>query len=538
VIGLLPRVLYNLQMPPTFGAKDELSLRHLPNISNTSFSFQIPTSLSKGDLLLGDDGSDFFHNTEDNITTPGSSSMPLTLAELTPAVNAAQCYSTVLPAQPDPSPKQTPQDIAKVSAGLPPSSQLYTRPVTRSRAGEASPAVARLRALKAEVETLNEDLQSETDDVTSQLTFTEEPQPPTSSKLPKAITKQKRVRSQGTHSRELPDLNKIQTPIFGRITKSRSKKTSTKSNFTRCLPSVPQFLPNPQTREPTHKSPNGVACGEQNPDDGMYPTTTSGAAERLVNYSQKFMNSFGCVVFGCHCEYMLITTRNLVSRAISSEPVHKPVSVPDPIFVDPANSSSSRNKPFTLSQLPSHKPASSRPSSPAITVPVSPMRLPSKRPATDASSYQVSKKGKTTVAAPSNDAKGLPTQEDAVRKVLPGIDSSSSLKGVHVPVTTRTGVPTRRLAKATTTAALRSIPSKTFVPCAPDLNGAASFCSNSLQRSQVDDDPLAEISDTRQSGETSSGVACLKTTTSQRDRTRVSSVTLTSSKLNCMLMLA
>lgn len=255
---------------------------------------------------MGDDGSDFFQGAGDNITTPGPSSTPLTLAELTPTVNAAQIYSTALPVHLsndllDPKSKQIPQGIPKVSEGLSPPGELSSRPVrrvTRSRAGEASPAVAKLRALKAEVEMLNEDLRSA--DVIPQPTLAEGPEPSNSSKLPRAITKRKRVRSQGTRSRELTDLTEVQTLISGRITKSRSKKFSSKSNFARCPTSVPQYPPTPQTHEPTLELPNGVACEEQNPDTSPYSTTTSGAAERLVSYSQKFMNSFGCVVFGCH----------------------------------------------------------------------------------------------------------------------------------------------------------------------------------------------------------------------------------------------
>jgi hypothetical protein len=128
------------------------------------------------------------------------------------------------------------------------------------------------------------------------------------------------------------------------------------------------------------------------------------------------------------------------------------------------------------------------------------------------------------VAAASNDAKGPSMLEDAVRSVPPGIDSSSSSKRVHMPVTTRTGVPTRKLAKATTRAALRSIPSKMFVSCAPDLNGAAGPSSNSLQRSQAEDDLPAKLSVTRQSEETSSsGAAGSSTVASQRECARVSS---------------
>jgi hypothetical protein len=200
------------QMPPPF----ELSLCHLPDMSNASFSFQIPTALTKGDLLLGDDDVDFFRNVDD---TPGSSRTthtPLTLADLTPKASVEIVSGTGVPTPPafdqqynPKSKKLPPQGIKRVAHG-PPTTKADSRSnkkVTRARAGEASPAVARLRALRTEVEMLNEDLRSGVDDVVSSNSTVGEARDRTQgSKLPKAIANRKHVRSQRIHPRKVSNI--------------------------------------------------------------------------------------------------------------------------------------------------------------------------------------------------------------------------------------------------------------------------------------------------------------------------------------------
>lgn len=73
-------------MPPT--PNDELSLRHLPDMSDTSFSFQIPGSAQEVNLLA-DDGLDFFHGINVSRGAPQISPQrandgPMTINDLTP----------------------------------------------------------------------------------------------------------------------------------------------------------------------------------------------------------------------------------------------------------------------------------------------------------------------------------------------------------------------------------------------------------------------------------------------------------------------
>ncbi|KAM5539985.1 hypothetical protein V8D89_006488 [Ganoderma adspersum] len=90
----------------------ELSLRHIPDLSDTSAigdfsesSFQIPTAARHtDDLLLADNTMDFFNNANDTFSTPAPPKPPvqppLTLAELTPRskpVRAAPVRSSLRP---------------------------------------------------------------------------------------------------------------------------------------------------------------------------------------------------------------------------------------------------------------------------------------------------------------------------------------------------------------------------------------------------------------------------------------------------------
>ena len=63
-------------MPQPFNSNDELSLRHLPDVSESSFSFQIPGAIR--DNLLIDDDLDFFKGTDVSIAPLTS---PLTTME-------------------------------------------------------------------------------------------------------------------------------------------------------------------------------------------------------------------------------------------------------------------------------------------------------------------------------------------------------------------------------------------------------------------------------------------------------------------------
>jgi hypothetical protein len=81
-------------------SSSDLSLRHLPDLSDASFSFQIP--VDSGDNLLHGDSDDFFGGGTSPLASPSSlraNDAPLTLSDLTPIVNA-------IPAEAGPKPPQ------------------------------------------------------------------------------------------------------------------------------------------------------------------------------------------------------------------------------------------------------------------------------------------------------------------------------------------------------------------------------------------------------------------------------------------------
>jgi hypothetical protein len=208
-----------VQMPPTLHSGADLSLRHLPDVSDASFSFQIPTTLSKGDLLLGDNDADFLQNVDDSmLASPKTTDLPLTLAELTPRRNIENDFGTGMSTRPllrqkdYAKPTKIPQSSKKVARSRPSTTNAEStssHKIMLALVGEASPAAAKLRALKSEVEMLNEDLQLGVNDVTPHIEVGDTREQPQGSKLPKVIMKRKQVRSPSVWSEGFLPLNEL-----------------------------------------------------------------------------------------------------------------------------------------------------------------------------------------------------------------------------------------------------------------------------------------------------------------------------------------
>ena len=166
-------------MPQLYDSGDEISLRHLPESSDASFSFQIPNSLHHTDLLLNDNDADFFKDAS-FLTTPGPSrvrhSPPMTLAEVTPGPRTHDYRRPVEPSSPSysldarpllPRLKQMPMapereiyvpvPASKPNSPMKPKLKLITSPIkfptTMGLCG-ATPATERFETLRAEVEKL------------------------------------------------------------------------------------------------------------------------------------------------------------------------------------------------------------------------------------------------------------------------------------------------------------------------------------------------------------------------------------------------
>lgn len=294
-----------LRMPPSF---DDLSLRHLPDISDASFSFQIP-SVSTGDLLIdNDDEKDFFRNADDTMATPGPSKIsrsPLTLSELTPR-QEVRSYPTAgdepsLPHDQPPKHKRNPRGIGKAGQArkaLPKATKRPTLKVETQadevRGPEASPGAARLRTLRAEVDLLG-DVSREKSISSPKHEHTRNRGQPVGSKKERIIARPKQVRV--IESLILNDrvLTSYQVVFSGGISKPRSRLGPSTFASTRTIPSAPQHQPLSPSAQLVHHAPSESAELEGDPDISVCSTTSGGVAERLVMYSQKLIGSFGCV---------------------------------------------------------------------------------------------------------------------------------------------------------------------------------------------------------------------------------------------------
>ncbi|KAF9011426.1 hypothetical protein BDQ17DRAFT_1346205, partial [Cyathus striatus] len=349
-------------MPLRPDSGDELSLRHLPDATDTSISFQIPssdkdkdnylladvrplpdasdTSISlqmptsdKDEYLLADDDSNFFKGTDVSIATPApfrTAYDVLTLSQLSPRPEGPFDFRFFQKSPPPPTPQQLPSNVtprtnrsrkakASPAAGAANSTKLSTMfPSTATKSegivsqpyqlpsGEASPSRARLSTLRAEVESLTDDLEPASSLVAQA--------PTTSPSSPAMRSKPKGIReSLNLQRRESTRLKSKRTVIEGGITKPKnrtppsSKVSSLANAVSRPIP--PPAVTNTNTNAsmpiPTkHHQPEAEFSSEtldldfvneSNPDISII-SATSGVAGRLVSYGQQFIgSSFGLV---------------------------------------------------------------------------------------------------------------------------------------------------------------------------------------------------------------------------------------------------
>ncbi|GLB45941.1 putative targeting protein for Xklp2 (TPX2) [Lyophyllum shimeji] len=418
---------------PDTSTGEELSLRHFPDTSDASFSFQMPNAFSKADLLLDDDDMSFFRNANDSLATPGPSrtaSKALTLDELTPRPMRTH-PGTLLRDEPDPSaslpvldmsaklkPKQLPRGIGKtLRPPLPtkeakPRLQVMTQ-CSQAHADDTSSAATTLETLRAEARKLNNDLDE------GPLVIT-----PSNHTKPLHDVKPSAVEPKPKPTVAKP--KRSQTVISGGISKPRRKNNSSTSAFLRHVPSVPKSQHCVVPPPPHVVSDSGdIVPDEQNPDVSICSTATGGVAERLVMYSEKLLSSLG----------------PLAAENTSSPPTVNPEEPPQAkeTISDPVNVNElgrGNNDPLTLSQISPCKPASPLPTFPANTRPPSPMRRSSKRPAFAASTERAPKKGKSAAAATDEQPVAASTAAQGTAGVR-ALEGSSSFSSKNARSTTR-----------------------------------------------------------------------------------------------------
>ncbi|PPQ77550.1 hypothetical protein CVT25_011410 [Psilocybe cyanescens] len=409
---------------PQHYSGDQLSMRHLPDISDTSFSFQIPGS-APYDNLLAEDDKDFFRGVDVSEISPNlplthSANEPLTISQLTPRPTiekrALHNQKRLPPSSPTSSYPQQNVDypipdtksqkpitraqhpeggkLTRRKSVAQPRPRLVTPSMNLPHLSsvERSPVGARFEAMKAEVDLLAEHLPVPPSSADKKLDNAGAPMPNgtrTYLEKKKAYlyeeeeTREKHLRTK----HHLYEDEIIKRKIINKATEKNIRVPAVNSSMNMNTVFSP---PEPSSLS---KDPNGE-------DQSMADTTISstspdgGVAARLVQYSQKLINSFS----------------QFNSDGITNVNVHhgKQASLPwdaeagtneNESFAHPQNNNIS-DQPLTLSQLSPRK-RSVRPPTPTppVSVPTSPLRSSSKRPAPSEESEIQRKKSKTDASA-------------------------------------------------------------------------------------------------------------------------------------------
>ncbi|KAF4611568.1 hypothetical protein D9613_004397 [Agrocybe pediades] len=332
-------------MPP-YNTGGELSLRHLPDVSDASFSFQIPGSAQEENLLAQD--IDFFRGadvSETLLQSPARNDQ-LTLSQVTPRRKADPVPSTTQPSSPKTYQKER-QDTDTLDAITNPVVEKRKTPLTRARYREitkggpstskatsknnrtpeskakliapslshfhpveASPAVARLKTLRAELDTLSEDIISpisfdpgEDKDVNMvepnryESEGTAGPQTSTSSSH---VKEQPQIPNE-TRREKRPRTSKQKVIVEGGVTKKRmitTRRDSIKPPEKKAI-SATRTVSRKETSSTFSLSPPPSLSkdldGEEQTsitDASMASLDVGGVAARLVKYSQNLINPF------------------------------------------------------------------------------------------------------------------------------------------------------------------------------------------------------------------------------------------------------
>ncbi|KAF8799904.1 hypothetical protein BYT27DRAFT_7200885 [Phlegmacium glaucopus] len=376
-------------MRQPFDSGDELSLRHLPDVSDSSFSFQIPGAI-RGDNLLADNDLDFFKGADVSIAplaSPPTTAEPLfTLSQLTPKSKAEKLpsskdgrklgsFPTLSYDHSKEKAKADPHGISKVTTTnanvLPkPKSKVQTTSstVTRLPSCEGSPAAVRLDILRVELNMLNDNLLAG-----PSVSLNHQELPMAVHRRPKGILKKSLEKKRP--QRISPRNNQ---KVIG-ISKTRcaSKLSSATSRHLDGTDSLPnQQEQNTATADLSQLLSQQAqkVNGDLSFADSSMTSAAGGVAGRLVMYSEKLINSFGLFDPDRPLE-PYDASQTFISQ---DQEAGTDIQAQVPYEAD---------KPLTLSQLSPQKAVPSRNPTPTPreNVPMSPLRLATKRPVSVAS---------------------------------------------------------------------------------------------------------------------------------------------------------
>ncbi|KAG6835909.1 hypothetical protein H0H93_013472 [Arthromyces matolae] len=414
-------------MPQRFDlVEDGLSLRHIPDASDTSF--QIPNALFSDDRLLDD--ASFLRDIDDvpTTSTPGPNQFNiLTLEDLTPRPTSKQTMTHMTSG----GMKSSVQGPQNSRIGLPKGKLNAMEETIKQkvkRVDESNPSgTTRLDTLRVEMQMLDNDILAPNPSIPI------ENEPPHEDKL----------KSQSTRT-ESPVMKSERQPSkavsSGGVVKKPRNKGASSSGMTPDVVSVPASHPKALVLETrtSQLSENADIAQRENPDDSVYSMTApGGVAERLLMYSQTLLPSY---------EYEIEDPVGSFSVENNERPAT--LGAPNAVFPtqgDPALSpefdakddvgyhTHTRDDPLTLSQISPSKADNSPPTigAPAHVPPSSPMKQSTKRPGSELSRQVPAKKGKGPAFVASVPAPAISRPVSQSRAPSASLNSSSTSRNLQ-----------------------------------------------------------------------------------------------------------
>ncbi|KAF9476922.1 hypothetical protein BDN70DRAFT_137342 [Pholiota conissans] len=400
---------------PLGSTSEEISLRHLPDVSDSSFSFQIPGAAQEYNLLAEDD-LDFFSGA--NVSggaippSPPTNTAPLTIQELTPrpafetrTIKRSRRKLSSEAGHSD-NDNQKEEEETRTTSRLrqPERSEVRTnlmsnlRPITTSLThpppADAPPSAERVTSPKQDIDTRTAALPvpfSPTDQEPTGMVDNQRPKGIRRTSLEKKLPPSRAERRQ---QKKAVARNK-QIVIEGGVTKSRP---TSKGNEGRSPARISNSVERPSAVFPSYARP--TLSDDLNGDDSVIDLSmgpSGGVAERLVQYGQQLTNSFGIYTSS---PYLPKHDPIGISNSAATAAAATEVKIIAPTEAPPASADDSdSDKPLTVSQLSPRKcpPLAHPPPTPPAKRAESPLRTSSKRPASaaDYSENPPRKKGKT-----------------------------------------------------------------------------------------------------------------------------------------------
>ncbi|KAF8902191.1 hypothetical protein CPB84DRAFT_1776097 [Gymnopilus junonius] len=420
---------------PLRNSGGEISLRHLPDVSDTSFSFQIPGSIPEGDLLA-DDGLDFFQGVNLSAGPPNSppthSNAPLTLTQVTPTPaiqNRTQPHSNSPLSFPTASTHYADNKVPDLKEEKPmpctqrpklntkvicqPRPRFITPTIPHLPPAEGSPAGARLEALRAQVDSLfAEDLHVRSSDERQELVDVG-----AGSHMPKGL---RRTSLEKVRLNTRVEKRERQTRMRQAISNSKDKNNAifpTGTSPTTIGSHVFSHKSQSDIPKDLHGDEKSLA------DTSMSSLAADGAAARLLQYSQELITSFGL-----HDSDTIPDMNVPVQSQVQQVYFHQDSETGTEMKTAQREAADDHGDgPLTVSQLSPRKTLRPPTPTPPASKPMSPLRPSSKRPVSVPAETRQRKKSRSDATDASSASSTIVKGSNASTRSIPSRPSSRTL---------------------------------------------------------------------------------------------------------------